>query len=189
VTSPNLPSLPIFDTETSRGKRTTQLDLNVPADAEKLRELLASADVFLQSYRPGGLAARGFGHEVCAAMRPGIVHASITAFSPGGPWQDVKSVRAIPPLPQPPHHSYFEKQFDSLVQTLGGFNVQEAEAYAEYVRATRGEEEAAALPPYRELPMRALDHAAGHLLAFGIAAALCKTVTVRSRVFDASHRS
>jgi hypothetical protein len=56
--------------------------------------------------------------------------------------------------------------------------VQEAEAYAEYVRETSGEEEAAKLPPYRTLPMQALDHAAGYLLAFGIAAALCKTVTV-----------
>jgi hypothetical protein len=39
-------------------------------------------------------------------------------------------------------------------------------------------EEAAKLPPYRTLPMQAVDHAAGYLLAFGIAAALCKTVTV-----------
>ncbi|KAH9956326.1 CoA-transferase family III domain-containing protein [Lactifluus volemus] len=158
VTSPHLPSLPFLDVETSRGKRTTQLDLDVPADAEKLRELLRDADVFLQSYRPGGLAERGFGPEACAAMRPGIVHASLSAFSPGGPWMDVKS-------------------FDSLVQTLGGFNVQEAEAYADYIRETCGEEEAATLPPYRALPMQALDHAAGYLLAFGIAAALCKTVT------------
>ncbi|KAI0279613.1 CoA-transferase family III domain-containing protein [Russula aff. rugulosa BPL654] len=143
VTSPHLPSLPFLDVDTSRGKRTTQLDLNNPADAETLRALLRDADVFLQSYRPRGLAARGFGPEDCAALRPGIVHASLTGFSPGGPWQDVKS-------------------------TLGGFNVQEAEAYAEYVRETSGEEEAAKLPPYRTLPMQALDHAAG---------ALCKTVT------------
>ena len=93
VTSPHLPSLPLLDVETSRGKRTTQLDLDVPADAEKLRELLRGADVFFQAYRPGGLAARGFGPEDCAAMRPGIVHASLSAFSPGGPWKDVKSVR------------------------------------------------------------------------------------------------
>jgi len=92
VTSPHLPSLPYLDVETSRGKRTTQLDLNAPADAEKLRTLVRDADVFVQSYRPGGLAGRGFGPEVCAAMRPGIVHASLAAFSPGGPWQDVKSV-------------------------------------------------------------------------------------------------
>jgi len=158
VTSPRLPDLPFLDAETSRGKRTTQLDLDAPADAETLRALLRDADVFLQSYRPGGLAERGLGPEDCAALRPGIVHASLTAFSGGGPWQDIKS-------------------FDSLVQTLGGFNVQEAEAYADYVRETAGEEEAAKLPPYRALPMQALDHAAGYLLAFGIAAALCKTVT------------
>jgi hypothetical protein len=64
------------------------------------------------------------------------------------------------------------------VQTHGGFNVEEAEAYVEYVRETFGEEEAAKLPPYRTLPMQALDHAAGYLLACGIASALCKTVTV-----------
>ena len=57
--------------------------------------------------------------------------------------------------------------------------MSEAEAYADYIRETVGEEEAAKLPPYRALPMQALDHAAGYLLAFGIAAALCKTVTVR----------
>lgn len=92
VTSPHLPSLPFLDVDTSRGKRTTQLDLNEPADVETLRALVRDADVFLQSYRPRGLAARGFGPEECAAWRPGIVHASLTGFSPGGPWQDVKSV-------------------------------------------------------------------------------------------------
>ncbi|KAI0298136.1 CoA-transferase family III [Multifurca ochricompacta] len=147
VTSPHLPSFPLLDMETSRGKRTTQLDLDVFREAETLRELVRDADVFLQAYRPGGLAGRGFGPEDCAAIRPGIVHASLTAFSPGGPLEDVKS-------------------FDSL-----------AEAYADYIRATQGEEEATKLPPYRALPMQALDHAAGYLLAFGIAAALCKTVT------------
>ena len=58
VTSPHLPSLPFLDVDTSRGKRTTRLDLNGPADAETLRAL-----VFLQAYRPHGLASRGFGPE------------------------------------------------------------------------------------------------------------------------------
>jgi hypothetical protein len=65
--------------------------------------------------------------------------------------------------------------------------VREAEAYADYVRETSGEEEAAKLPPYRTLPMQALDHAAGYLLAFGIAAALCKTVTVSCHLLSSSH--
>jgi crotonobetainyl-CoA:carnitine CoA-transferase CaiB-like acyl-CoA transferase len=85
----------MLDVETSRGKRTTQLDLNEPTDAERLRTLLRDADVFLQSYRPGGLTSRGFSPDDCAAMRPGIVHASLGGFSPGGPWQDVKSVSLV----------------------------------------------------------------------------------------------
>ena len=40
----------------------------------------------------------------------------------------------------------------------------------------RGEPDLAMKP--KPFPLQALDHAAGHLLAFGIAAALCKTMTV-----------
>jgi crotonobetainyl-CoA:carnitine CoA-transferase CaiB-like acyl-CoA transferase len=79
VTLPHLPSLPFLEVD--------------PADTETLGALMRGADVFLQAYRPHGLAARGFGGpEDCAALRPGIVHASLTGFSPSGPWQDVKSV-------------------------------------------------------------------------------------------------
>ena len=63
VTSPNLPALPMIDLDTSRGKRTTQLDLNNSTDSECLRSLVKDADVFLQAYRPGGLASRGFSVE------------------------------------------------------------------------------------------------------------------------------
>lgn len=65
-------------------------------------------------------------------------------------------------------------QFDSIVQTATGVNVAEGEAYATY--EGRSASEGPVLP--RALPMQALDHAAGYLLAFGINAALCKTVTV-----------
>jgi len=49
------------------------------------------------------------------------------------------------------------------VQTASGFNVAEGEAYAAFKRASASEP--------RALPMQALDHAAGYLLAFGINAA------------------
>ncbi|KAJ7857775.1 CoA-transferase family III domain-containing protein [Mycena leptocephala] len=151
VTSPRLPSLPIIDVDTSRGKRTTQLDLTLPSDHEKLKHLASTADVFLQAYRPGGLEAKGFGSRELASLRPGIVTANLTAWGWDGPWKD-------------------RRGFDSLVQTATGFNVAEAEAYAQFT----GDE--GTLQP-RPLPMQALDHAAGYLLAFGINAALCKTVT------------
>ncbi|KAJ7043855.1 CoA-transferase family III domain-containing protein [Mycena alexandri] len=151
VTSPRLPALPELDADTSRGKRTTQLDLTIPTDHEKLKRLASNADVFLQAYRPGALASKGFGPQELAALHPGIIAASLTAWGWEGPWKD-------------------RRGFDSLVQTASGFNVAEAEAYAEFTR------DAHELHP-RPLPVQALDHAAGYLLAFGINAALCKTIT------------
>ncbi|KAH9924639.1 CoA-transferase family III domain-containing protein [Epithele typhae] len=150
ITSPSLPALPLLDIDTSRGKRTTQLDLNATKDREQLSYLIHDSDVFLQAYHPGGLANKGFGVEDAARARPGIVYASLTAYDWDGPWKE-------------------RRGFDSLVQTATGFNVAEAEAYAAFTGAE--------FEPPRPLPMQALDHAAGYLLAFGIQAALCKTIT------------
>ncbi|EGN98146.1 hypothetical protein SERLA73DRAFT_109507 [Serpula lacrymans var. lacrymans S7.3] len=150
VTSANLPDLPQLDIDTSRGKRTTQLDLALPSDREKLISLTKDADVFLQGYRPNGLREKGFGPEDLAQARPGIVCANLCAYGWEGPWKD-------------------RRGFDSLVQTATGFNVAEGRAYANYMN------EEQVLP--RPLPMQAIDHASGYLLAFGINAALCKTVT------------
>ncbi|KAI4525555.1 CoA-transferase family III [Schizophyllum commune Loenen D] len=150
VTSPNLPDLPSLDVDTSRGKRTTQLDLNNDSDKRTLTELASTCDVFLQSYRPGALAAKNLGPADLAKARPGIVYASLCAWGWEGPWKD-------------------RRGFDSLVQTATGFNAAEGEAFAS---AHQGEE----WKP-RPLPVQALDHAAGYLLAFGINAALCKTIT------------
>jgi len=151
VTSPDLPDLPLLDIETSRGKRTTQLDLNLPSDHEILTSLAQDTDVFLQAYRPGGLREKGFGPEHLAKARPGIVYAGLTAYGWEGPWKD-------------------RRGFDSLVQTATGFNFAEAESFAVFKGF------GTPLLP-KGLPMQALDHAAGYLLAFGINAALCKTVT------------
>ena len=93
VTSPNLPALPNLDVDTSRGKRTTQLDLNSLSDRQQLRSLVAGADVFLQAYRPGGLASRGFGVDEVTNMRPGIVYASLCAYGWEGPWKNRRGVR------------------------------------------------------------------------------------------------
>ena len=93
MTSPKLPDLPNLDIDTSRGKRTTRLDLTQPEDRDKLRDLVKDADVFLQGYRPGGLATKGFGVSDVVAARPGIVYASLNAYGWEGPWKDRRGVR------------------------------------------------------------------------------------------------
>ena len=92
VTSPNLPDLPDVDIDTSRGKRTTQLDLNLSADRATLADLIKEAGVFLQGYRPGGLADKGFSVPDVVAARPGIIYASLTAYGWAGPWKDRRGV-------------------------------------------------------------------------------------------------
>jgi hypothetical protein len=109
ITSPNLPALPDVDIDTARGKRTVQLDLDRSEDRDKLWELIHDCDVFLQSYRPGSLAARGFSpRAVSQASKRGVVYANLSAFGPEGSWAG-------------------RRGFDSLVQMCSGMNVSEAE--------------------------------------------------------------
>ncbi|ETN42643.1 uncharacterized protein HMPREF1541_01800 [Cyphellophora europaea CBS 101466] len=146
VTSPKLPDLPVLDRDTARGKRTVQLDLDQEADMEKLRELLGDVDVFIQSYRPGSLVMKGLSPERLARVsKNGVVYASLSAWGTEGPWAGYRG-------------------FDSIVQTVSGLNVAEAEYHGQ------GE-------PSKVLPCQALDHASGYLLAFGIMAALYKRAT------------
>ena len=53
------------------------------------------ADVFSQSYRPGALAARGFSPEAVAALRPGIVCVTLSAWSHAGPWRNRRGYDTI----------------------------------------------------------------------------------------------
>jgi crotonobetainyl-CoA:carnitine CoA-transferase CaiB-like acyl-CoA transferase len=108
VNSPHLPNIEAI-ADTSRGKRSVHVDLKTTQGAAMLRDLLATAHVFVQGYRPGGLQSLGFGADDIARMRPGIVQVSLSAYGEGGPWQH-------------------RRGFDSLVQTAMGFNLAEAEA-------------------------------------------------------------
>jgi hypothetical protein len=109
VNSPQLPNIESI-AETSRGKLSVHLDLKTAAGRETLRGLVREADVFLQGYRPGGLAALGFGPDDLARLRPGIVCLSLSAYGDSGPWAG-------------------RRGFDSLVQTATGFNHAEAAAF------------------------------------------------------------
>ena len=161
----------MFDVDTSRGKLTTRLDLNDDIDKAKLKHLIKDADVFLQAYRPGGLAGKGFSTTNVLQLKQGIVCANLCAWGWEGPWKDRKGVRlAIYSVLLP------IMQFDSLVQTATGFNFDEAQAFAEYM----GQDSKPSEIQPRPFPMQAIDHAAGHFLAFGINAALCKTITVNT---------
>jgi crotonobetainyl-CoA:carnitine CoA-transferase CaiB-like acyl-CoA transferase len=88
VTSPELPQTPEHVRDTSHGKRSCFLDLRQPEDARTLAGLTGEADVFIDGYRPGALAAHGFGPDDLLRLRPGLVHVSVSCFGSGGPFAD-----------------------------------------------------------------------------------------------------
>ncbi|HWH84804.1 MAG TPA: CoA transferase, partial [Burkholderiaceae bacterium] len=108
VNSPHLPNIEAI-ADTSRGKRSALCDLRDAGGREALRAVLRDAHVFVQGYRPGSLAALGFGPQELAAARPGIVAVSLSAYGERGPWAG-------------------RRGFDSLVQSATGFNLAEAQA-------------------------------------------------------------
>jgi crotonobetainyl-CoA:carnitine CoA-transferase CaiB-like acyl-CoA transferase len=88
VASPHLPTIQLFEMDTGHGKRQAHLDLNVDAEANTLRELARTADVFSQGFQHRSLERRGFGASQLAVLNPGIIYVSENAFGHDGPWQE-----------------------------------------------------------------------------------------------------
>jgi len=109
ISGADLPSIPWLTVDTGRGKLSAFVELKREEGRDKLRELLAQADIFSQGYRPRALADLGFSPEAAARINPGIVHVSLSAYGHVGPWAE-------------------RRGFDSLVQTATGFNHAEGEA-------------------------------------------------------------
>ncbi|MGF6773203.1 crotonobetainyl-CoA:carnitine CoA-transferase CaiB-like acyl-CoA transferase [Paraburkholderia sp. GAS199] len=109
INGPHLPNIAPLVIDNSRGKRSAVVDLRDAVGRETLQGLARDTDVFLQAYRPGALAAHGFGPAELARLRPGIVYVSVCAYSHEGPWAQ-------------------RRGFDSLVQSASGIAHTEREA-------------------------------------------------------------
>jgi crotonobetainyl-CoA:carnitine CoA-transferase CaiB-like acyl-CoA transferase len=109
ISGPDLPAIPWLTIDTGRGKLTSLVELKSEQGRVVLRDLLASADIFSQGYRPSALANLGFSPEDAALISPGIVYVSLSAYGHAGPWAE-------------------RRGFDSLVQTATGFNHAEGQA-------------------------------------------------------------
>ncbi len=109
ISAAHLPFIEALVVDNGRGKRSAHLDLRTAEGKATLEKLLRDADVFVQGYRPGGIAELGFAPEDAVRMRPGIVYVSLNAYGHVGPWAG--------------RHG-----FDSLVQTASGFNHAEGVA-------------------------------------------------------------
>lgn len=72
----------------NRNIRSMALDLKHPDAHAIVRDLLADADVLIESFRPGTLERLGFGYDDVASYNPGIVYASLSGYGSDGPYVD-----------------------------------------------------------------------------------------------------
>jgi crotonobetainyl-CoA:carnitine CoA-transferase CaiB-like acyl-CoA transferase len=127
----------------SLGKRMAMLDLKSPKDRSRFEALLAGADVLVHGYRPGALAALGYGQQMRDQFAPNRVEVTLNAYGWTGPWAR-------------------RRGFDSLVQMSAGI-ADTGRAWAKADKPT-------------PLPVQALDHATGYLMAAAVLSALREAI-------------
>ena len=67
----------------NRNKKSVTLDLASPEGIATAKKLVATADVFLENFRPGALEAKGLGYEALSAANPRLVYCSLKGFLAG----------------------------------------------------------------------------------------------------------
>ncbi|MFT7650232.1 MAG: crotonobetainyl-CoA:carnitine CoA-transferase CaiB-like acyl-CoA transferase [Candidatus Poriferisodalaceae bacterium] len=75
----------LFHLAYNRGKQSLVLDLDDVGGRHQLLELVADADLLIESFEPGELDAIGLGRDVLAEANTRLVHVAITAFGTDGP--------------------------------------------------------------------------------------------------------
>lgn len=110
ISSPDLPFVEDSVIATGFGKYAAHADLRTDDGHSALANLVHNADVFLQAYRPGSIARRGFSAEALAEQRPGIVYVELCAFGWDGPWAG-------------------RRGYDSIIQTTTGIAAEGTQTY------------------------------------------------------------
>ncbi|MFN9489097.1 MAG: CaiB/BaiF CoA transferase family protein [Betaproteobacteria bacterium] len=70
----------------ARSKKSLGLELRKPEARELLKKLLPSAQMFIESFRPGTLEKMGLGPEVLLQINPGLVIVRVSGWGQDGPY-------------------------------------------------------------------------------------------------------
>jgi len=73
----------------NRNKRGLQLDLKQPEGVAVFLRLAETADVVVESFRPGVMDKLGVGYAAVAAVNPKIAYCSISGYGQDGPYRDL----------------------------------------------------------------------------------------------------
>jgi len=70
----------------NRNKRSVVADLKDPSELQRVRDLVAAADVVVENYRPGVLDRLGLGYEAVREGHPGLVYCSVSGYGLTSPY-------------------------------------------------------------------------------------------------------
>ena len=72
----------------NRNKRSMTLNLKTEAGKKVFFELVKTADILVENYRPGVMKKLGIDYPSLKELNPGLIYASISGFGQTGPWAD-----------------------------------------------------------------------------------------------------
>jgi crotonobetainyl-CoA:carnitine CoA-transferase CaiB-like acyl-CoA transferase len=78
----------VFFRNVNRGKESVVIDLKSAEGRARLLQLCQTADVFVESYRPGVMQRLGVDYAAVARVNPRIVYCSVSAFGQDGPYRE-----------------------------------------------------------------------------------------------------
>jgi crotonobetainyl-CoA:carnitine CoA-transferase CaiB-like acyl-CoA transferase len=73
----------------NRNKKSVAIDLKSPEGAALLEDLIRTADVLVENFRPGTLERLGFGRERAMALNERLIYCSISGYGATGPRRDL----------------------------------------------------------------------------------------------------
>lgn len=76
-------------------KQSITLNLKSDAGRKILRQLLQTADILIENYRPGALDAIGLGYADLSALKPELIYCSISAFGSTGPKRELTAYDGV----------------------------------------------------------------------------------------------
>ena len=72
----------------NRNKESYAADLKNPSDRDKLRVLIARADVMVQNFRPGVMERLGFGYDKVSPINSRLVYGVVSGYGNAEAWRD-----------------------------------------------------------------------------------------------------
>jgi len=94
-TSAKTPGMGPVHMTVNRGKRSLALDLKSEADIGVMRDLLATADVFIHNVRSSAIARLGLDYDSVRRIKDDLIYVHCTGFGSGGPYAGRKAIDDI----------------------------------------------------------------------------------------------